>query len=59
MAAISACSKTSNTSTKPNFASTENCRVIKHAMGETCVPLDPQRIVVLNSAMLENTLALD
>ena len=42
--AIAACSN--NTSTKPNSALTENCRVIQHAMGETCVPINPQRIVV-------------
>jgi iron complex transport system substrate-binding protein len=24
-----------------------NCRVVKHGMGETCVPLNPQRIVAL------------
>lgn len=56
-AAIAACN--SNTPTKPNFTSTENCRVIQHAMGETCVPLDPQRIVVLDSVMLEAAIALD
>lgn len=54
--AIAACS---NNISQPNAAITENCRVIQHAMGETCVPLDPQRIVVLDSQMLENTIALD
>ncbi|MEM9509980.1 MAG: iron-siderophore ABC transporter substrate-binding protein, partial [Cyanobacteria bacterium P01_E01_bin.35] len=56
---ISACSKTENISAKPNSASTENCRIIQHAMGETCVPLNPQRIVVLDYVMLDNTIALD
>lgn len=57
---ISACSKTGDTSTKPNSSSsTENCRVIQHAMGETCVPKNPQRIVVLDSMTLESTLALN
>jgi iron complex transport system substrate-binding protein len=26
----------------------DNCRVIRHELGETCVPLKPQRIVALN-----------
>lgn len=56
---VSGCSKTDNTSSKPNSASTEDCRVIQHAMGETCVPFNPQRIVVLDYLMLSNTIALD
>ncbi|WP_146132147.1 iron-siderophore ABC transporter substrate-binding protein [Pleurocapsa sp. CCALA 161] len=55
--AIAACNN--NTPTKPNSALTDNCRVIQHAMGETCVPLNPQRIVVLDSVMLEAAIALD
>ena len=54
--AIAACN---NNTSKPNAVLTENCRVIQHAMGETCVPLDPQRIVVLGPIMLEAVLALD
>jgi iron complex transport system substrate-binding protein len=58
---IPACSdKTSNTSLKPDFVLlTENCRSIKHAVGETCVRLNSKRIVVLDNVTLENTLALD
>ena len=26
----------------------EHCRIVKHDMGETCVPINPQRIVALN-----------
>ena len=55
--AIAACN--GNMSDESNPALTENCRVIQHAMGETCVPLDPQRIVVLDSQTLEATIALD
>ena len=54
--AIAACN---NSPTKPNSTLTENCRTIQHAMGETCVPLNPQRIVVLDSEMLEAAIALD
>lgn len=32
------------------------CRVVKHAMGETCVPINPQRVIVLGD--LDNVLAL-
>ncbi len=39
-------------------SSTTNCRMIQHAMGETCVPLHPQRVVTLSLPTLGNTLAL-
>ena len=55
--AIAACNN--NTSIKSNSASIENCRMIQHEMGQTCVPKNPQRIVVLDSVMLENIMALD
>ncbi|TVP63632.1 MAG: iron-siderophore ABC transporter substrate-binding protein [Nodularia sp. (in: Bacteria)] len=34
------------------------CRIVKHLMGETCVPNNPQRIVVLDGPSLEIALAL-
>lgn len=37
---------------------TSNCRVVQHAMGETCVPLNPQRVVTIDPFSLENVLAL-
>lgn len=55
--ALAACN--SNTSDESNSALTENCRVVRHAMGETCVPFNPQRIVALDPVMLEATIALD
>lgn len=36
----------------------ENCVVIKHEIGETCVTQDPKRLVALNSAALGNAIAL-
>lgn len=33
-------------------------RLIEHAMGATCVPEDPQRVVVLDTGELDNALAL-
>jgi iron complex transport system substrate-binding protein len=38
--------------------STENCRMIQHAAGETCVPNNPQRIVILSLDTLGNVLPL-
>jgi iron complex transport system substrate-binding protein len=38
----------------PNTA--QDCQVVAHAMGDTCVPLNPQRIVTL--ALLDNLLVL-
>jgi len=35
-----------------------NCRAVNHSMGETCVPVHPQRIVTLSLATLGNVLAL-
>lgn len=37
---------------------TAECRMVKHKMGETCVPMKPQRVVTLSIATLGNVLAL-
>jgi iron complex transport system substrate-binding protein len=37
---------------------TAECRMVKHTMGETCVPINPQRVVTLSSCTLGNVLAL-
>ncbi|ODH01080.1 hypothetical protein A4S05_30580 [Nostoc sp. KVJ20] len=37
---------------------TAECRMVKHTMGETCVPVNPQRIITLSSCTLGNVLAL-
>lgn len=39
-------------------SATPACRQIQHAMGETCVPLNPQRVVTIDPFSLENVLAL-
>lgn len=53
---IAACSgkPTRGTSATP----TTDCRMIKHAAGEACVPVNPQRIVALDRTTLEQILAL-
>ncbi|NCJ07710.1 ABC transporter substrate-binding protein [Synechococcales cyanobacterium C] len=38
------------------YSTTEDCRTISHSMGETCVPNEPQKVVVLTH--LDNTLTL-
>lgn len=35
-----------------------DCRVIEHAMGQSCVPLRPERVVVLGTGELDAALAL-
>ena len=35
-----------------------NCRRVEHAVGETCVPPNPERIVTLTSAALDSVLVL-
>jgi len=56
---VTACNHhTSQTiSSSPKLPVTE-CRIIKHTMGETCVPIHPQRVVTLSSSTLGNVLAL-
>lgn len=42
------------------WAQEANCegRLVTHAMGETCVPANPQRVVVLDTGELDSALAL-
>lgn len=39
-------------------SSATDCRVVHHAMGETCVPVNPQRVVVWGGTELDPVLAL-
>jgi iron complex transport system substrate-binding protein len=43
-----ACSQNTPDATIATQPSLENCRIFKHEMGETCVPVNPQRIVALS-----------
>ncbi|MBC6436471.1 iron-siderophore ABC transporter substrate-binding protein [Nostoc sp. HG1] len=38
--------------------STSECRIIKHELGESCIPLHPQRIIVTDQESLEVLVAL-
>jgi iron complex transport system substrate-binding protein len=35
------------------------CKIIKHPLGESCIPLQPQRIIALDETSMEALLALD
>ena len=37
----------------------DHCRLIKHALGETCVPQNPQRLVTISDFTLHHALVLD
>ncbi|WP_414550912.1 iron-siderophore ABC transporter substrate-binding protein [Anabaena sp. CCY 0017] len=43
---------------KENLVASE-CKLIKHPLGDTCVPLKPQRIIALDETSMEALLALD
>ncbi len=57
---ISGCNfRVSNNSlSSSRVSSIANCRIIKHIMGEACVPNNPRRIVSLSADTLGNILAL-
>ncbi|MBW4485550.1 MAG: iron-siderophore ABC transporter substrate-binding protein [Tildeniella torsiva UHER 1998/13D] len=55
---VTACHQSSNQDATVPSAEAENCRVVQHPMGETCIPLNPQRIVTLDILNLSNLIAL-
>jgi iron complex transport system substrate-binding protein len=56
---ISACKGKFSAPTSTSFSPVvPECRIIKHAMGESCVPIHPQRVVVLDGTSLANAIAL-
>lgn len=55
---VSACSKNVNQSATNSKQLLPECRVVQHGMGETCVPNNPQRLVVLDEASLGNAISL-
>lgn len=54
---ITAC-HSSPSSNQPSLTSNQDCYIVRHVVGETCVPTDPKRIVALDSNTLEYLLAL-
>ena len=55
---VSACSSNSERNARNLNQPTEDCRVVQHTMGETCIPRDPQRVITLRPDHLANSLAL-
>lgn len=53
-----ACSRNINHSVTDSKQLTENCRIVQHATGETCIPLNPQRVVTLWIGTFRTALAL-
>ena len=49
LATVSACNSPANNQNQTINSQTDisNCKGVQHAMGETCVPINPQRVVVL------------
>lgn len=37
---------------------TADCRIVKHKLGESCIPTSPQRVVTLHTSILAHVLAL-
>ncbi|MBN4003639.1 iron-siderophore ABC transporter substrate-binding protein [Nostoc sp. LPT] len=61
IAIVSACSSRAierGTTPASSEASQASCRIVQHAMGETCIPLNPQRVVTLWKGTFCSTLAL-
>lgn len=57
---VSACSNgvpKNSVSSQPSLSASD-CRNVQHALGETCVPINPQRVIVLDSSPLDAALAL-
>lgn len=56
---LTACSNGASTSSStPNSTSEKQTHIIKHAMGETEVPIHPKRVVVLDTGELDAALTL-
>jgi iron complex transport system substrate-binding protein len=56
---VQSCNHPQNTDLSQENLATSKCKVIKHELGETCVPLKPQRIIALDETSMEALLALD
>ena len=54
----SACSTSNERNVADSNQLTEECRIVQHIMGETCIPREPQRVMTLHPYHLANSLAL-
>jgi iron complex transport system substrate-binding protein len=55
---VLACSNTVDLRVTSSQQRVEDCRVVQHTMGKTCIPRNPQRIIALREDTLANSLAL-
>jgi iron complex transport system substrate-binding protein len=55
---VAACNATNNTSMTRSKQTAENCRIVQHVMGETCIPHNFQRLVSLSEDIYINSLKL-
>jgi iron complex transport system substrate-binding protein len=53
---IAACNRTINTNTTSQQP--EDCRIVQHVMGETCIPRNPQRVITLRPDTFVNSWVL-
>jgi iron complex transport system substrate-binding protein len=47
-----------NLASQPSVTETENCRMVDHMAGQTCVPANPERVIATDEIALEVVLAL-
>ncbi|MGD1919328.1 MAG: iron-siderophore ABC transporter substrate-binding protein [Pleurocapsa sp.] len=52
---VVACSPANNVNSDKQI---EDCRVVRHEMGETCIPRNPQRVIAIKPNHFANSLAL-
>lgn len=55
---IGACARSVNHPVKKSEQAAPECRVVKHVMGETCIPHSPKRVVTISHFALANALIL-
>ncbi|QYO67379.1 iron-siderophore ABC transporter substrate-binding protein [Leptolyngbya sp. 7M] len=55
---VFACGKNLHHNTANWTSSLNDCRIVKHSMGETCIPENPERLVTIFHVTLGNVLAL-
>ena len=55
---FASCNNISHTTTSMRSLSSPDCRIIRHTMGETCVPKKPERLATIFHVTLGNTLLL-
>ena len=53
-----ACSLSNSDNPESFVQSANNCRIVKHSMGETCIPQNPKRVVTIFHGILGNALSL-